>query len=151
MLDLFVDSDACPVKAEAAKVASRYSLSLTFVSNSWMRLPDEWKARLEVVDGQFDAADDWIVEHAGKDDIVVTTDILLASRCVKKGVRALSPTGHVFTEANIGNAVATRELMRELREAGTVSGGPAPFQKEDRSRFLQSLDQVIQDVKRGVR
>ena len=147
MLDIFVDSDACPVKAEVGKVAKRYGLNLTYVSNSWMRIPDEWGGKLVVVDGQFDAADNWIVEQAKRDDIVVTTDILLASRCVKAGARALSPTGHVFTATNIGDAVATRELMRELREAGTVSGGPPPFQKEDRSRFLQSLDQVIQVIK----
>ena len=147
MLDIFVDSDACPVKAEVGKVARRYRLTLTFVSNSWMRIPDEWGGKLVVVDGQFDAADDWIVGQVKRDDIVITTDILLASRCVKAGAKVLSPMGHVFTEDNIGNAVATRELMRELREAGTVSGGPPPFGKEDRSWFLQSLDKVIQDVK----
>ena len=147
MLEIYVDADACPVKQEASKVAKRYRLNVTFVSNSWMRIPEEKIDKLVVVDGQFDAVDDWIVEHITRDDIVVTTDILLASRCVKGGAQVLAPTGYVFTEANIGQAVATRELMRGLREAGTLSGGPPPFQKEDRSRFLQNLDLIIQNIK----
>ncbi len=149
MLEIYVDADACPVKSETGKVAKRHGLKVTYVSNSWMRVPAEWEGRLVVVDGQLDAADDWIVDRLTTDDIVVTTDILLAARCVKAGAQVLAPTGHIFTEANIGEAVATRELMRGLRESGTVSGGPPPFQKEDRSRFLQNFDQIIQNIKRA--
>lgn len=149
MLEIYVDADACPVKQEVGKVAKRYQLNVTFVSNSWMRVPEEGAGKLVVVDGQFDAADHWIVEHVTREDIVVTTDILLASRCVKSGAQVLAPTGYGFTEANIGEAMATRELMRELREAGSLSGGPPPFQKENRSLFLQNLDQIIQNIKRA--
>lgn len=146
--NIFVDSDACPVKPEVIRVAKRYGLSVTFVSNSWMRLPEEWGAKLVVVEGNFDAADDWIVEHAAKDDIVVTADIPLVHRCMKAGARVIGPQGRLFTDENIGNILATRDLMHVLRGSGDILGGPAPFQNEDRSRFLQGLDQIIQDIKR---
>jgi uncharacterized protein YaiI (UPF0178 family) len=148
-VEIYVDSDACPVKAEAAKVAKRYALAVTFVSNSWMRLPEEWGATLVVVEGSFDAADDWIVERVRKDDVVVTGDIPLAHRCLKAGARVIGHQGKLFTDENIGNALATRDLLHVLRGSGDNLGGPAPFRNEDRSRFLQGLDQVIQDVKRG--
>ncbi len=148
MLDIYVDADACPVKQEVCKVAKRYELKVTFVSNTWMRVPDQ--DALVVVDGQFDAADDWIVEQISKGDIVITADIPLADRCIKKDAHVLGPKGRPFTEANIGQALATRDLMSELREAGTVTGGPPPFQKRDRSQFLQGLDQMIQSIKRSV-
>jgi hypothetical protein len=152
MLEVYVDADACPVKREVGKVAGRYALNVTYVSNAAMRVPREWNGKLVVVDaGQLDAADDWIVQHAVRDDIVVTTDILLASRCVKLGAQVLAPTGHVFSEDNIGQAVATRELMRALREDGSITGGPPPFQKEDRSNFLQNFDQIVQNIKRSDR
>ena len=144
---IYVDSDACPVKPEVIRVAKRYGIEVTFVSNSWMRLPEEWKAQMVVVEGQFDAADDWIVEHLIKNDIVVTGDIPLAHRCIKAGAWVIGSQGRLFTEENIGNILATRDLMHVLRGAGEISGGPAPFQKEDRSRFLQGLDQIIQDIK----
>ena len=150
MLEIYVDADACPVKQEVCRVAKRNRLNITFVSNSWMRVPDQEGTKLVVVDGQFDAADNWIVEHIFKDDIVVTADTLLAYRCVKKGARVLSPTGRVLSDANIGQALATRDLMSELREAGTITGGPPPFQKRDRSRFLQSLEQIVQNIKRAI-
>lgn len=146
--NIYVDSDACPVKPEVVRVAKRYEFQVTFVSNSWMRLPEEWGAKLVVVEGDFDAADDWIVEHIVKDDIVVTGDIPLAHRCIKAGARVIGPQGRIFTEENIGNLLATRDLLHVLRGAGEISGGPAPFQKEDRSRFLQALDQVIQEIKK---
>lgn len=149
-MQVYVDADACPVKQEVLKVAKRYVLGVTFVSNALMRLPGDTTAQWVVVKGQFDAADDWIAERASTNDIVVTADIPLASRCIKKGARVLSPTGRIFSDANIGQVLATRNLLSELRGAGVMSGGPPPFQKRDRSRFLQNLDQVIQDIKRGV-
>ncbi|MGD2064633.1 MAG: YaiI/YqxD family protein [Nitrospirota bacterium] len=148
MLHIFVDADACPVKEEVYRVARRCRLEVTVVANSWMRVPDEQGITLEVVTGGFDAADDWIVEHVQADDIVVTADIPLASRCLKAGARVLGSTGRPFTEDNIGDALATRELLSELRDAGQVTGGPPPLEKRDRSRFLQELDQVIQAVRR---
>lgn len=148
MLEIYVDADACPVKQEVCKVAKRYQLKVVFVANAWMRIPEEKDTRLMVVDnGDFDAADNWIVDRISKNDIVVTTDILLASRCIKSGAQALTPTGRILSEENIGQTVATRGLMSELREAGTIVGGPPPFQQQDRSHFLQSLDQVIQNIK----
>jgi hypothetical protein len=147
-MEIYVDSDACPVKPEVIRVAKRYGLAVTFVSNSWMRLPEEWGAKMVVVEGQFDAADDWIVEHVVKDDIVVTADIPLVHRCIKAGGRVIGPQGRLFTDENIGNLLATRDLLHVLRGAGDITGGPAPFQNEDRSRFLQGLDQIIQDIKR---
>ena len=148
MLDIYVDSDACPVKEEVCKVAKRYQMNVAFVSNSRMRFPDQEGVKLVIVDGQLDAADNFIVENASKDDIVVTADIPLASRCIKSDAQVISPTGRIFTNSNIGEALATRNLLSELREAGHITGGPQPFQKRDRSRFLQSLDQIIQSVKR---
>lgn len=148
MLHIFVDADACPVKEEVYRVARRCGLEVTVVANSWMRVPDEPGIALEVVAGGFDAADDWIVEHVRSDDIVVTADILLASRCLKAGARVMGPTGRPFTEDNIGDAVATRELLSELRDAGQITGGPPPLEKRDRSRFLQQLDHVVQAIRR---
>jgi len=146
---IFVDSDACPVKPEAARVAKRYGFEVTFVSNSWMRLPEEWGAKMVVVEGSFDAADDWIVERVAPGDVVVTADIPLVHRCIKAGARVVGPQGKMYTEENIGDILATRDLMHVLRGAGEVSGGPAPFRKEDRSRFLEALDRVIQEIKRN--
>jgi len=144
LLHIFVDADGCPVKQEIYRVAERYGLKVTVVSNSQMRTPDEDWLEVVVVEGQFDAADDWIVEHVSKRDIVISGDIPLASRCLKKGALVLGPTGRVFTEDNIGEALASREILSHLRELGTMTGGPAPFGKRDRSRFLQRLDDTIQ-------
>ncbi len=146
---VYVDADACPVKNEIYKVADRYGLNVTLVANSWMRVPMNSRTVLEVVGDALDEADDWIVEHVGKNDVVVTADILLAGRCLEKGAKVIGNTGKVFDEGNIGMAVATRELMADLREAGEVTGGPAPMGKKDRSRFLQVMDQVVQAAKRG--
>ena len=148
MLHIFVDADACPVKKEVYRVAKRYHLDVTLVANSWMRVPDEPRIALEVVGEGFDAADDWIVEHVQPLDIVVTADVLLASRCLKQGARVIGSTGKPFTENNIGSAVATRDLLSDLRGAGEITGGPPPLEKRDRSRFLQQLDQVIQSIRR---
>jgi uncharacterized protein YaiI (UPF0178 family) len=148
LLNIFVDADACPVKKEVYRVASRYCLDVTLVANSWMRVPDERWIALEVVEDGFDAADDWIVEHVQTHDIVITADIPLASRCLKKGARVIGPTGKPFTDNNIGQAVATRDLLSELRGAGEITGGPPPIAKNDRSRFLQKLDETIQSIRR---
>jgi uncharacterized protein YaiI (UPF0178 family) len=148
LLHIFIDADACPVKPEVYRVASRYNLDVTLVANSWMRVPNEAEITLEVVEDGFDVADDWIVEHVQPLDIVVTADIPLASRCLKEGARVIGPTGKPFTENNIGQAVATRDLLSELRSAGEITGGPPPIKKSDRSRFLQQLDEVIQSIRR---
>ena len=148
MTHIFVDADGCPVKQEIYRVAERYGLKVTLVSNSRMRIPQENWLTLIVVDGQFDSADDWIVEHVAKNDIVVSGDIPLASRCLAKGAMTLSPTGRVFTEDSIGDALATRALRSHLRELGTMTGGPAPLGNRDRSRFLQRLDEAIQAARR---
>jgi len=150
MLDIFVDADACPVKQEVNKVARRYGLNVTFVANTTMRLPQQSGTRLQVVDDTPDAADDWIVAHATAGDIVITTDIPLAARCVDVQARVITPSGRIYDEDNVGHALATRNLLADLREGGSEQlGGPPPFQQKDRSRFLQSLDQVVQSIKRG--
>jgi uncharacterized protein YaiI (UPF0178 family) len=142
---IYVDADACPVKAEAVRVAVRHSLPVTFVANSGMALPRGPRVRLEVVSGAFDAADDWIVAQLSANDIVITADIPLASLALKKGAHVLAPTGKPFTEDNIGNALATRELMADLRAYG-VGGGPPPFTQKDRSRFLQALEMAVREA-----
>ena len=148
MPDIFVDADACPVKQEIYRVAQRHGIKVTLVSNSWMQTPGEDWIELVVVGGGLDVADDWIAEHVGEDDVVVTADIPLASRCLEKGAQVLAPTGRAFTEDMIGEALATREILSHLRDTGTVTGGPPPFAKRDRSRFLQSLDEALRTVRR---
>lgn len=148
MLHIYVDADACPVKQEVYRVARRYGLHVTLVANAWMRIPNEKWIALEVVSAGFDAADDWIVEQVQRHDIVITADILLASRCVKAGASVLGPNGKPFTADNVGEAVALRDLMADLRGAGEITGGPPPLQKRDRSRFLQKLDAAIQKIRR---
>jgi uncharacterized protein len=148
LLHIFVDADACPVKQEIYRVAGRCQLDVTLVANKGMRIPKERWIALQVVADGFDAADDWIVGHVQPHDIVVTADIPLARRCLQKGARVIGTTGKPFTENNIGQAVATRGLLSELREAGEITGGPPPLTKRDRSRFLQQLHNVIQSVRR---
>jgi uncharacterized protein YaiI (UPF0178 family) len=148
MLNIYIDADSCPVKQEVYRVAARYRLNVILVSNSRMKLPDNVSARLVMVDGGLDAADDWIAEHATGRDIVVTADIPLAARCLKKEAKVLGPKGVSFTEESIGDALATRELMNHLRDLGEIGGGPAPFEKRDRSRFLHKLDEVVQAMQR---
>ncbi|WP_413585625.1 YaiI/YqxD family protein [Bdellovibrio sp. HCB274] len=149
MLDIYIDADGCPVKEETYKVAERYQLKVFVVANKYLNVPQDSRIEMVVASSDFDAADDWIVEHAQKGDIVITADILLAERCVKKQVRAIGSKGIEFTEDSIGSAVATRELMQNLRHMGEVRGGPAPMDKKDRSKFLSTLDQVIQQLKRS--
>jgi hypothetical protein len=146
MLQIIVDADASPVKPEVYRVAQRYGLKVKLVANSLMEIPAGDWVELVVVSNQLDAADDWIVAHITENDIVITGDIPLAARSLKNGARVLGPRGDVFTEASIGNALATRDLMTHLRDIGLNTGGPAPFEKRDRSRFLQSLDRIIQSM-----
>ncbi len=149
MSEILVDADSCQVKEEVYRVAKRYGLRVILVANSQMHIPSEDWLELVVVSNQFDSADDWIVEYITKNDIVISGDIPLASRCLKKGARVLGPNGRVFTEDSIGDALATRDLMSHLRDIGIMTGGPAPFEKRDRSQFLQSLDGIIQAIRNG--
>ena len=149
MLNIYIDADGCAVKTEVYKVAARYSLKVFLVANKAMSYPNDAEIEMIVVSGNFDAADDWIAEKTEKGDIVITADILLAERCLKKESKVLGPKGEEFTEDSIGTAVAMRELMTNLRHMGEMRGGPAPMEKKDRSQFLAKLDQIIQNVKRG--
>jgi hypothetical protein len=146
---IYVDADACPVKAEVVKVAERHGLAVVFVANAWLSVPRAPRVRVQVVSGAFDAADDWIAEQVHRDDVVVTADIPLAARCLKTGARVLGPSGKPFTDDNIGNALATRELMADLRACG-VGGGPPPFGPKDRSRFLDALERVLREAKKSI-
>lgn len=143
MLKILVDADACPVKEEIYKVAFRRQVAVAVVSNMRLRVPDHPLIERVVVSDGFDAADDWIAEAADSDSVVITADILLADRCLKAGAQVLSPTGKPFTTASIGGAIATRAIMADLRAGGDAIGGPPPFRKEDRSRFLQALDTAL--------
>ncbi|GLS43473.1 YaiI/YqxD family protein [Methylobacterium brachythecii] len=145
---IYVDADACPVKDETFRVAARYGLHVYVVSNSFMNLPREpWIERVVVSDG-FDAADDWIAERVGPGAIVITADVPLASRCVKAGASVLAPTGKPFTDSSVGMALATRNLMQDLRESGLITGGPPPFSRQDRSAFLGALDRAVVRLRR---
>jgi uncharacterized protein YaiI (UPF0178 family) len=146
---IYVDADACPVKEEVYRVARRHQVQVYVVANAPLRVPIEALIELVVVRGGFDAADDWIAERAGPGDVVVTADIPLADRCLKAGARVLGPKGHVFTEDSIGEALATRALLDMLRQSGEFGGGPAPFAKADRSRFLAKLDEILHAVRRA--
>jgi uncharacterized protein YaiI (UPF0178 family) len=147
MLNIYVDADGCAVKPEVYKVAARYKMKVYLVANKAMSYPFDADIEMVVVSGDFDAADDWIAEKAEAGDIVVTADILLAERCVKKQVRVLGPKGVEFTEDSIGGAVAMRELMSNLRHMGEMRGGPSPMDKNARSQFLAKLDQIIQSIR----
>jgi uncharacterized protein YaiI (UPF0178 family) len=146
---IIVDADACPVKGEVYRVAERYGLRVVVVSNQPLQTPPRAWIEAVVVSDRFDAADDWIAAQAGEDDIVVTGDIPLAARCLQQGARVLSPKGRAFTDENISEALAARDLSAQLRDLGLATGGPTPFQARDRSRFLQRLDAIIQSLKRA--
>lgn len=143
-LQILIDADACPVKDEIYRVARRHRVPVVVVSNAAFRIPDSPMIRRVVVSDSFDAADDWIAAEAGPSTIVITADILLAERCLKAGSAVLAHDGREFDAASIGSAIATRALMADLR-AGMdgIGGGPPPFSKADRSRFLQALDRVL--------
>jgi uncharacterized protein YaiI (UPF0178 family) len=148
-LRILVDADACPVKEEIYKVAFRHAVPASIVSNSWFRVPDHPLVERVVVGSGFDAADDWIAGQASPAAIVVTADILLADRCLKAGAVVLAPNGKPFTANSIGAAIATRAIMADLRAGGDVVGGPSPFSKADRSRFLSALDEALTRLKRN--
>jgi uncharacterized protein YaiI (UPF0178 family) len=151
VLAIFVDADACPVKDEVYRVATRYRLPVAVVANAPIHVPEGFGAQLVVVDGAPDAADDWIAEHVEPGDIVVTADIPLAARALAAGAAALGPDGRPFTEDSIGGALAARQLHAELREQGVLQGGPRPLADKDRHRFLASLDQLVRESRRGER
>ena len=148
MTAIYVDADACPVKAEIYRVAERYGLKVYVVSNSYINVPRDPRIERVVVSDGFDAADDWIAERAGPGDIVVTADIPLADRSLKKGAAAIGSTGVAFTTSSIGMAMASRELMSNLRAMGETTGGPKPMGPRDRSRFLSTLDETVQKLRR---
>jgi hypothetical protein len=145
---IFIDGDACPVKDEVYRVARRYALKVFVVANSSLWVPTDDLIELIVVRGRLDAADNWIAERIETGDIAVTSDIPLAERCLRRGARVLSPKGSEFTEDAIGEALANRALLDILRQSGEIRGGPAPFAKADRSRFLSKLDELVHAVRR---
>ncbi|WP_084397798.1 YaiI/YqxD family protein [Henriciella aquimarina] len=148
-LRIYVDADACPVKDEVYKVALRHGLPVTIVANSFMRVPQHRLfTRITVAEGP-DVADDWIAERADTDTVVITADILLAQRCLEAGARVLSPKGKAFTENSIGQQVATRAIMEDLRATGEQTSGPAAFKSADRSNFLSALEVELQRLKRA--
>ena len=151
MITVYVDADASPVKNETIRVADRYGLKVYFVANSRMKSPDYRLAEMVMVNDNLDAADDWIVEHVTGSDVVVTGDIPLAARCVKKGARVLDPKGRVFTEESIGEALAHRDIMTFLRDTEDAVSWSPPYDKRDRSRFLQRLDDLVQALRREKR
>ena len=155
---ILIDADACPVKEEIYRVAQRYKAQVRVVSNSPFRIPDSPRVKRVVVDDGFDAADDWIAQNATARSVVITGDILLAERCLKAGAQVLGHNGRAFDAASIGGALATRAIMEDLRAGmmggtdgplGGAGGGPPPFRKADRSRFLQELDRVMVKLARG--
>lgn len=148
-ITLYVDADACPVKPEIYRVAGRHRVKVFVVSNAFLQVPQDPLIERVVVSSGFDAADDWIAERAGRGAVVITADIPLASRCVKAGAEVIGPTGKPFTEASMGMALATRNLMEDLRAMGEVTGGPRPFSQKDRSAFLSALDVAINRLKRA--
>lgn len=148
MIRILVDADACPVKEEIYKVAFRHDVPVTIVSNSPIRVPVHERIDRVVVSDGFDAADDWIAERADARAVCVTADILLADRCLKQGATVIAPNGTPFTTASIGSAIAMRAILSDLRAGGDTVGGPAPFTKTDRSRFLSALDEALVRLRR---
>ena len=148
MARILVDADACPVKEEIYKVAFRRQVPVAIVSNQRIRIPDHPLIERVTVSDAFDAADDWIAEAAGRDSLVITADILLADRALKAGAVVIAPNGKPFTASSIGAAIATRAIMADLRAGGDQIGGPPPFAKTDRSRFLSALDEALVRLER---
>jgi uncharacterized protein len=145
---IYVDADACPVKDEIYRVAIRHGVPVSVVAGNFIRVPQDSLVERIAAGSGMDAADDWIAERAGKGDIVVTSDIPLASRCVKAGAEVIAPNGKPFTEESIGMTLAVRNLMTDLRSSGEVTGGPKSFAPRDRSAFLSALDQAIRRIQR---
>lgn len=148
-MEIYVDADACPVKQEAMRVARRHGLKLHMVGNTWMRLGNDPTVNRVVVPVDPDAADNWIADHIGADDIAITADIGLGARCLAAGARVLGPTGKPFTDDGIGMALAMRDLTAELRETGEIQGNNRGFTNKDRSRFLDAMEQMVQAIRRG--
>lgn len=146
---IYIDADACPVKAEVYRVAERHAVKVYVVSNSYMAVPRESFIERVVVASGPDAADDWIAERVAAGSIVITSDVPLAHRSIKAGADVIAPAGRALTEATIGMALATRNLMEDLRSAGQITGGPKPFHPRDRSNFLSTLDLAIVKLKRA--
>ena len=151
MTTIYVDADGCPVKEEVYKVARRHQVAVILVANAWMRVPESSLIQLRKVGDGFDEADDWIVENAQAGDVAVTTDIPLAARLIEKDVRVVGPRGREFKEDQIGNALATREVLSHLRDMGEVTGGPPPMRPKDRSSFLSTLHEIVESVLRKKR
>jgi len=147
-MQILIDADACPVKDETYRVAPRYGVPVVVVSNSPIRVPRNPLITRQVVSAAFDAADDWIAEHTSAEAVVITADILLADRCLKQGATVIAPNGTPFTTASIGSAIARRAILSDLRAGGDTVGGPAPFTKTDRSRFLSALDEALVRLRR---
>jgi uncharacterized protein YaiI (UPF0178 family) len=145
---IYVDADACPVKDEIYRIAIRHALPVSVVAGNFIRVPQDPLIERIAAGSGMDAADDWIAERAGKGDIVITSDIPLASRCVKAGAEVIAPNGKPFTEASIGMTLAVRNLMTDLRSSGEVTGGPKSYSPRDRSAFLSALDQTIRRIQR---
>ncbi|MBK8174747.1 MAG: YaiI/YqxD family protein [Rhodospirillales bacterium] len=145
---IYVDADACPVKREIYRVAERHLVSVHIVANNFIAVPRDPRVNLIVVGSELDAADDWIAQRVDRRHIVVTSDVPLAARCVKAGATVLKPNGQTFTDESIGLALATRNLMTDLRSAGAVTQGPRPFTAADRSKFLSALHEAIIRLKR---
>ncbi|HHZ66671.1 MAG TPA: YaiI/YqxD family protein [Alphaproteobacteria bacterium] len=144
VVEIYVDADGCPVRDECVKVARRHDLKLYIVSDGGIRPINDKRVELVIVSPEMDAADRWIADHIGSNDIVVTGDIPLAADCIKSGAVALKPNGDTLNETNIGPVQGTRDLMANLRETGEISGGPSPFNRQDRSRFLSALEVTVQ-------
>ena len=148
MPEIYIDADGCPVKDEVYRVAGRYGLKVWVVANGWLRVPEgPLVARVTVSEG-LDRADDWIAERIGPGDVAITADVPLAARCVERGARVIAPDGRSFTPETIGVALADRNLLTALREAGEIKSGGRPFTKQDRARFLGALDAAIQAIRR---
>jgi len=148
---IYVDADACPVKDEVYRVAARHGLPVSVVANGYIQVPQDPRIERVAAGSAADAADDWIAQRAGANDIVITADIPLADRCVKAGAQVIAPNGKPFTADSIGMTLAMRNLMHDLRSAGEVTGGPRPFSPRDRSTFLSALDQTIRRLQRAAR
>ena len=149
MVKIYVDADACPVKNEVERVAIRHNLETYMVCDGGIRPPLNPLIQLVVVNQGADAADDWIVDHIGREDICVTNDIPLAGHCLKKGAFAIKPNGKTYNSDNIGMALATRKIMERIRESGEITGGPPPFRKTDRSRFLDQMEMIVQKARKA--
>lgn len=148
-MNIYIDADGCAVKDEVYKVAARYQIKVIVVANQSLNVPQSSDIEMKIVTGDFDAADDWIVENTKAKDIVITSDLLLADRCIKQGARVVGPKGRELDEENIGSALANRELNAHLRNLGHKNTGPSAMAKKDRSQFLSTLDRVIQQLRRS--